>query len=425
MDFDATIKRTLSNGLRVLMLPDDRYRSASVNFWIGSGSRFESAERAGCSHFVEHMLFKGTQSRSALEVAEQMDAIGGHLNAYTAKEYTCLYSRTLRNHLPLAIDIMCDMLTSPRLAPEDIETERGVILEEIGMYEDSPEDLLADNAYSAVWGSHPLGTNILGSRDTVSAMTADDMRAHMNDFYTAPRIVCALCGDFDCDEVSALLEERLGSLPSVGAPFTDSAADFHTTVRTVEKPIEQIHLCLMFPSVASNDPRRHALNILNSVCGGSSSSRLFQRIREQLGLAYSVGSANVLNMREGFFSVDAAVSPKSEDAALREIVAELCRLRRDGITPKEFERAREQMRASILMGLESNSSIASHIARGELYNGHIRTIAEIIASIDSVTLDEVNDAAKTFIDFDNFSLCAVGKVGSQEHYNSIVKNSIV
>ncbi len=424
MKLDKMKRVTLSNGLRLLMLPDDHGRSVSVSVWIGSGSRFEQPERSGVSHYIEHMLFKGTHTRSALDIAEQTDAIGGQFNAYTAKEYTCLYARSLDSHLPLAFNIISDMITSPRLSEEDMETERGVILEEIGMYEDSPEDLLLDGMYEAMWGNTMLGANIAGTRETVGRMTTDDLRAHMAEQYTASRIVCAVSGAFDWEEFAALAEKNLGSLPCGGVPFKAEFAGYRRANNLIEKDFEQNHFCIGFPAVSQDDERRHALGLLNCICGGSSSSRLFQRIREELGLAYSVGCTFTPYMREGMFEVDAAVNPKNEEAAIRELIAVLCALKRDGVTQNEFLRAKEQHKASTIMGLEGNAAIAGHMGRGELLRGRIKSDDESLATLDAITLEQVNQAARDFIDFDSFSLCAVGKVRDENSYLSIVQSSV-
>lgn len=424
MKLDRMKRVTLPNGLRLLMLPDDRGRSVSVSVWIGSGSRFELPERSGASHYIEHMLFKGTERRSARDIAEQMDGIGGQLNAYTTKEYTCVYARALDSHLPIAFDIIADMITSSKLSDEDMETERGVILEEIGMYEDSPEDLMLDGMYDAMWGGDMLGANIAGTRETVSRMTVADLRAHMADQYTAPRIVCAISGAFDCDSVVEMVTKGFGGLPGGGLPFEAVHAGYRSKVNLLEKDFEQNHICLGFPAVSQEDDRRHALGLLNSICGGSSSSRLFQRIREELGLAYSVGCSFVPYMREGMFEVDAAVNPRNEEAAIRELVAVLCRLRQNGVTEEEFLRTKEQHKATVIMGLEGNAAVAAHMGRGELLRGRIKSEDEILATLDSITLEQVNQAAKDFIRFDNFSLCAVGKVRNEDGYLSIVQSSI-
>jgi len=416
---------TLDNGVRLLMLPDDRSRSASVSLWIGSGSRFELPERAGVSHYIEHMLFKGTDRRTARELAEESDAIGGQLNAYTTKEYTCVYSRALDSHLSRALDLISDMTLNSRMAESDFETERGVILEEIGMYEDSPEDLMIDGLYSTLWKDSMLGHNILGTRETIKKMTTAQLRAHMAEQYTGSRIVCALSGAFDPDAVTGQISDAFGGLAKGDIPLTAQPATHHKGTRLIEKDFEQTHIALCFPGAAYNDPRRHALGILNSICGGSSSSRLFQRIREEMGLAYSVGCSSTPYMTEGMFEVDAAVSPRNEEAALSELVKQLCILRRDGVTPQEFVRAKEQLKASVVMGLEGNSAVAAHMGRSELLYGKIKSEDDVLASIDSVTLDQVNEAARYFIDFDNYSLCAVGKIRNASVYDGVVHGAVL
>ena len=424
MKLDKMKRVVLPNGLRLLMLPDDRGRSVSVSVWIGSGSRFEKPERSGVSHYIEHMLFKGTERRTARDIAEEMDGIGGLLNAYTTKEYTCIYARSLDSHLPIAFDIISDMLTSSRLSEEDMETERGVILEEIDMYADSPEDLLLDGIYDAMWGNDMLGANIAGTREIVGSMTTADLRAHMAEQYTAPRIVCAVSGAFDCDAFVQMAEAALGSIPCGGPPFEAKFAGYRNCNNLISKDFEQTHFCIGFPGVSQDDERRHALGMLNSICGGGTSSRLFQRIREELGLAYSVGCTFTPYMREGIFEVDAAFNPKNDEAAIRELVSVLCGLRQNGVTPEEFYRTKEQHKATTIMGLEGNAAIAAHMGRGELLRGKIKSEDEIIATLDSITLEQVNQAARDFIDFNNFSLCAVGKVRNEDSYLSIVHSAI-
>ncbi len=425
MKYENIQRVTLENGMRLLMLPDDRSRSASVSLWIGSGSRFELPERAGVSHYIEHMLFKGTHRRTARQLAEESDAIGGQLNAYTTKEYTCVYTRALDSHLDRAIDLVTDMALHSRLAENDFETERGVILEEIGMYEDSPEDLMIDGLYSTLWQGDMLGANILGTRSIISEMTTDQLRAHMNEQYTGSRMVCALSGAFDPQAVTSQISAAFGPLAKGDVPLCAKPAAYHSGIKLIEKDFEQTHIALCFPGAAYNDPRRHALGILNNICGGSSSSRLFQRIREELGLAYSVGCSSTPYMTEGMFEVDAAVSPKNEEAAISELVKQLCILRRDGVTVQEFTRAKEQMKASVVMGLEGNSAVAAHMGRGELLYGRIRSEDEVLASIDSVTIEQVNQAARQFIDFDNYSFCAVGKIRNASIYDGVVRGSVI
>lgn len=425
MDFSLIEKIVLPNGLRILLLPDNRSRSACVSIWVGSGTRFEAPENNGVSHYIEHMLFKGTEKRSARDIAEQTDGIGGQLNAYTTKEYTCYYARALDSHIPLALDVLCDMLTCSTLSQSDMDTERGVILEEIGMYEDSPDDLLLDGMYASVWKDSMLGSNILGTRPIISAMTADQLRAHMAQQYTGSRTVCAVCGRFDRDIVVDIISSSLGRLPKGNCSYIAQKAEYNKSIKLIERDFEQIHLALCFPSVSQEDEIRNPLAIFNSICGGSSSSRLFQRIREELGLAYAVGSSSTPYLKEGLFEIDAAVSPENEGAALHEILCEMNRLVRDGVTADEVSRAKEQMKASIIMGLEGNSAAAGHMGRSELLKGRIRTEDQIIETIDAITVDDVNDAARMIVDFNKISICAVGKVSDANYYSGIVQKAII
>lgn len=424
MNHSKIEKVTLKNGLRVILLPDDNTRSAAFGIWLGCGSRFETNELSGISHFAEHMLFKGTERRTTRDIAESIDAIGGHLNAFTTKEYTCCYASALRSQLHLAIDIICDMVTSSRISPEDMELERGVILEEIGMYEDSPEDMLLDGIYTAMWEDSMLGANILGTRQTVSSITAEDIRRHTANQYTASRTVCAVSGSFCRDEVISQLNDALGDMPRGELPFAAQKAEYRSGIIPIKKDIEQLHICLGFPGVSLSDPRRHALGVLNLICGGASSSRLFQRMREELGLAYAVGSSVNSHMHEGIFEVDAAVSPDNGRDALSELCRLLCTLRRDGISEQELARAKDQLKASIIMGLEGNAAICAHMGYGELMRGGIPSEDEIIENIDGVSLSQVNAAAREFIDFEHMAMCVVGKVRDKKYYTGIVQSTI-
>ena len=423
MDFSKVQKTVFPNGFRLLTLHDPDSRSASAHLMIGSGSRLERPDNSGVSHFIEHMLFKGTTTRSARDIAEQTDRLGGNFNAYTTKEYTCLHAKTLASRIDQAIDILGDLALNSRFADEDIETERGVILEEIGMYEDDPEELLADTVYSVIWPDSMLGANILGTRETVGCMNEAHMRAHLREQYSPQRMVLAVCGAFDREEITAQAGKLFGSLENTGVPYEMTRADFHCDSLVLPRDFEQLHVCIAFDAVAADDDARFPLTILTGICGGSSSSRLYQRVREQLGLAYSVYSATGYYSKEGFFTSCAAVSPKNDFATLEEMTRVMCRLKKEGVTPDEFERAREQILTNLIMGIEGNSSAASHIGRGELLMGRVRTEDELIGLYQSVTIDDVNEAARRFIDFDNFSLCAVGKVRNAEDYIRVVREA--
>lgn len=419
-------KVTLENGVRVLLYPDANSKSASICIAIGSGSRFENEKNSGVSHFIEHMLFKGTKKRSTKDIAETMDLIGGSYNAYTTKEYTGVYARALDEHLPLALDVLGDMVSEPAIAAEDFETERGVILEEVGMYEDIPEELLIDGIHLAAWPTDMLGANILGTRETLLAMQPGDLRKYMSEFYTGPRVVCAVSGAYDRACVIDKAREMLGKLPCSGRSFGNiKLAPVSFGSHFIEKDYEQTHFAIAFDAgSAADESCRWARNLLNTVVGGTSSSRLFQRIREELGLAYSVGSSVNAYYSEGIAVIDAAVNPAKDTDALAQTARVLGEIRKNGITEKEFERAREQRKAAIVLGLEGHSAVAGKLSRDELFYNRVESEEEMLEKLSAVTLDEVNEYAKKLITPDSFALCAVGRKLDPEEYRKIIAENI-
>lgn len=425
MNFEITEKNgkkvyTLANGLKIVSELDGNAKSCSLGVWVGSGSRYETPETAGTSHFIEHMLFRGTHTRSSLDIAEQMDEIGGVLNAYTAKEYTCYYARALTEHAQMAFDIICDMLSDPRLDESDIELEKNVITEEIAMYEDSPEDLCSDVFYENIWAGNALGQNILGTRETVGAMTAGALRAHLEKFYVPERMVVSFCGNFDEAAMLALCDKYFSKKKNTNNPICVGGAEYKKNVVTVDKPFEQNQIMLGYPGVALNDESRYAVQLLSSILGASSSSKLFQRIREELGLVYSVDCANASHLNTGAFIICAGVSAKSEEKAIKEIL-KIVREFPETVTERELSRAKEQAVAGLIMSLESSSSRASRNGREQLLFSQLRDIEKVVENIRGVTLSEIVGAAQKMFDVNNISFCAVGKVGKEEHYRKILK----
>jgi len=412
-------KRRFSNGLRILLEKDEKMRSCSLGIWIASGSGYETAEQAGVSHFIEHMLFKGTARRSARDIAEQMDEIGGVLNAYTAKEYTCFYARALTDHVTQAFDILADMVTAPRLDAGDMAIEKGVIAEEIAMYEDSPEDLCMDLFYESVWPENPFGRNILGTRETVAAMRPAVLRRHMEAFYSPKRMVVAFCGNFDTDSVLELCESYFGDLRNPEGSAPASGIAYRKALRLCPKETEQNQIILGFPGVASPDRRKYAIQLFSSLLGASSSSRLFRRIREELGLVYSIESFHVPHQSAGLFGVTMGVSPEAEEQAIRETL-QVMRSFSEAVTPKELSRAKEQAVASLIMSFESSATRLSHAGRSELLYDRIRSEDEMVANIRAVTAEDVLDAARLVTDPENLSVCAVGQVRGQEFYKDFL-----
>ena len=381
----------LSNGMRIIGNPMKAFRSVSVGLWIDSGSVFESKDEAGISHFIEHMLFKGTQKRSARQIAEEMDAVGGNMNAFTDKECTCFYTRVVDEHLPLALDMLADMVLSSRFDPEDIKKEKGVVLEEINMCEDTPDDLVFDLLDRAHFGTQCVGRPILGTAASVSAITRESIVNYMYRRYRPQGAVLALAGSYDWDSVVALAKSLFEDWTA--APGREESETFkacrHKVLRK-EKRIEQTHWCVGFDGPETGSKDKYPVNILNTVLGGSMSSRLFQKIREEHGLAYSVASGLSTTIDSGLFYIYAATSPENARPALELALDECRRLASEGITEKEFNQARQQVTASIIMGSESTGTIMRSLGGRMLQFGDTRTVDDIINSIKAVTLDEVN-----------------------------------
>ena len=411
---------TLDNGLRIVIQKNGNAKTCSLGVWVGSGSCFETPETAGTSHFIEHMLFKGTEKRSALDIAVEMDEIGGVLNAYTAKEMTCFYAHTLSEHSAKALDIICDMIMNPKLSPEDIELEKGVIREEIAMYEDSPEDLCADSYYEKVWRGSMLGSNILGTNQTVDSVTRESLSAHMKKFYVPERTVVSFSGNFDENEAVEICKKYFSGMKNTGFELTPVSADYSPGIYRIKKNFMQNQLILGFPGIPLSDKRRDCAALISSILGASSSSRLFQTIREKLGLAYSVDCVNVAHLNAAVFIVCMGLSKKSEEQAIGEtlkIISEFA----ETVTEKELARAKEQTVAGFVMSLESVSSIASRNGKGVLLHGRPRSEEEVIKAVRGVTLDEIRQTAKEIFDFSKLSLCCVGDVGSEKNYRRYLK----
>lgn len=411
---------TLDNGLRIVTEINDRVRTCSMGVWIASGSAFEMPETAGTSHFIEHMLFRGSEKRSSLDIAVEMDEIGGIINAYTAKEMTCVYAHTLSEHMPKALDIICDMIKNPKLSPEDVELEKSVICEELAMYEDSPEDLCADYYYENAWAGSMLGSNILGTVETINGMTAQKLAAHLERFYVPERMVVSLAGNFDENEAVAICSRYFGEMKNTDFPISAVGAEYNPCIATVKKDFMQNQLILGFPALDLNDERRHAASLMSSILGSASSSRLFQRIREELGLVYSVDCASASHMAAGIFMICMGLSEKSEKKAIREALKIISEFP-ETVTEKELARAKEQNVASLVMGLESVSSVASRNGRGVLLKGRVTPEDEVISAIRGVTLDELKKTSAEILNIDRISFCSVGKVKAESEYEKLLR----
>jgi predicted Zn-dependent peptidase len=389
----STIQRTtLANGLRVVVEPVPDVRSVSVGVWVDTGSRDEYDGVRGVSHFLEHLLFKGTQRWSAVEIAWAMDAVGGEFNAFTSKEHTVFYVRTLDADVPLGLDILADITQRPAFRSADIESERSVVLEEINMYEDSPDDLVHDLFIGALLADHPLGPPVLGTRESIEAMTRDGIAGYHALRYKPSTFVVAAAGNLDPDTFVAAVEAAWGGMAGTAPQRPLRQPVRAERVRADERPTEQAHIMLGTETIDRASDRRHALTLLNHIFGGGMSSRLFQEVREKRGLVYSVYSYRSLFQETGFLAAYAGTAPERADNTLAVLSAEWDRLGA-GVSADELTAAKSHVRGALALSQEDTASRMSRIGKAELIYGRVPTIDETVAEIEAVTLDEVNALA--------------------------------
>ena len=412
-------KLTLANGVRILYEKIPYVRSVSAGIWVGTGSRFEKAAENGISHFIEHMVFKGTEKRGAAELAMLIDGAGGQTDAFTSKESTCFYGKALDSHLDLLLDVLCDMFFNSTFRDEDVSSERGVIMEEIGMYEDAPEDLCSERLFAGIFKGHPLARPILGKPSTLAAMTGESMKKYMSEHYLGGNIVISLSGSFEQRHIDFLAERFAAAKP--GREKTPKAPVYIPTVTVKRKRIEQNHLCLAFPACSFSAPERYSVQLLNNIFGGGMSSRLFQSLREKLGLCYSVYSFTSAHCDAGILGLGTALSEETEEAAIGAMVGEIKKLLDGGVTADEVHRAREQVKSGVLMSLESTSARMNRLARGELFLGEIVSAEELIERYNAVTEEDILAAARSIFSPELVSLSAVGRVRPVEEYSELLR----
>lgn len=410
---------TLPNGTRIVTEKIPSVRSAALGIWVRGGSRMEKPEEGGAAHFIEHMLFKGTEKRSAADIARETDAIGGQINAYTTKECTCFYARVLDDHLPQAMDILWDMVYHSAFEQEAVELERGVIQEEIDMYEDTPDDLCGEKLFQNVYAPSALSRPILGRKETLATMTGSFLRDFHQRHYRAENTVVVLSGSFQDTDVEAL-RERFSTLVT-GAPKEVTDGVYHSAFVATKKPIEQNHLMLAFPGLGYGSPKRFSMQLLSMMLGGGVASRLFQTVREQQGLCYSIYSYGASYRETGCFCIYTALNADTEAKALGTISQVLRDFLQAGPTEEELSRVREQTKANVVMGMESTQARMSHAGRSLLFNGEILSPQELIAAYDAVSMDSVMELAREVLDWDKISLSAVGQVREAEAYRELVQ----
>ncbi len=403
----------LDNGIRVITEKIPHFRSVSIGVWFAAGSLYEDFENSGMPHFIEHMLFKGTKNRSAKQIAQAMDAVGGQLNAFTAKECTCYYSNVIDEHLPRAIDVLSDMIINSLLDPAEVEKEKGVVLEEILMYEDSPEDLAHDLLVEALVGRHPLANSILGSQEFILDLNREKLVSFLDKKYLPQNAVISIAGNFDEGQLMDLLETFFGNWRkqsdhavgqgSVPAPLYRSTNLFRW------KDIEQVHLCIGYPGVPLGQDDVYPLMIFNNLLGGGMSSRLFQNIREDKGLVYSVVSYPSFYTCGGLFTIYASMKPSQAKKVADLIMEEIQKVKAEGIFADEFDTAKQQLKGNYILGLESSSSRMNAIGRAELLLGVVRTPEEVLAKIEDITMEDVMRVANQVLSPDTMAIALVGR----------------
>jgi predicted Zn-dependent peptidase len=409
---ERNLRRTvLPNGLIVLTERMEHLRSVAMGVWIKSGSRCEPAETNGISHFVEHMVFKGTRSRTAQHIAREMDAIGGNLDAFTSKETICFNVKSLADHVPIAMDILTDLVMNPIFAPNDIERERGVILEEIKIDEDNPDVLVHELFTQNFWKNHPLGKPILGTTETVGRLAQNQLFEYHGNRFHAGNIIFSAAGNLDHDQFTAAVAEKFSSLAGGETPVELSAPPPSARILLRnKKSLEQVQICMGVPAPPITDNNRYATLILNTILGGGMSSRLFQTIREERGMAYSVYSDLSPYRDTGTLCVYAGTSAGKVMEVVDLVINEFRKLKEELLSEEELTRAKDQVRGNILLGLESSNSRMANLARQEMYFRQFFTVDEIITRIGDVTAEQVQTMAQRLFVPDSIAITLLGRL---------------
>lgn len=400
----------LQNGICLVGEEVDFVRSVSIGIWIKNGSVDESLSNNGISHFIEHMLFKGTNNRSAKDIADEMAHVGGRLNAFTAKEYMCYYAHVLDEHFDIAVDILSDMIQNSVFNSEEMEKEKGVILEEISMSEDSPEDIVHDILQDKIWGQSPLSYSILGLKDNIKNFDRDNLIKYLSKHYVAENIVISVVGKIDFEDTVNKLNEKFNKV-SVQKPIERiSSIQYEKGFVTKDKDIEQVHLCMGFPSISYDSKDVFDVSVLNTILGGGLNSRLFQSIREEKGLAYSIYSFTESYKNTGMFNIYAASNPVQMEYVIQSIKDEIDKLITDEFNEDELEKTKVQIKSNLIIGMESMNSRMSNYGKSKLVLNRIKSQDEIISGVDNVTVDSLKKISEEIFDSNKLSVSLVGKI---------------
>lgn len=402
----------LSNGITVVMETMPYLKSASFGVWVKVGSANEDESNNGIAHMIEHMMFKGTKNRTARQIADEMARIGGNLNAFTSKECTSYYATALSEHLPMAIRIIGDMLNNSLIDEKALKKEKSVILEEIDMYEDSPEDLGHDMLQQKIWRGHPLGYIISGKKTVVRKVSRNQILEFMDTFYTGENIIISIAGNFDQQEILSLVEEEFGKIRPKGIKdyIYPGKPDYHKVVCKRHKDIEQLHINIAFNCISYISEERFAFSVINSILGGSGNSRLFQKVREEAGLTYSIYSYGSSYRDTGLLHIYAAMNPGQKDTVINMIYDEIENLKKNGITSDELTMTKEQIKTELILGSEGAKNMMNANGKSMLNMGRLVSLNELIDRIDRVSIDDVTDFANKYLDISNSSMSLVGNI---------------
>lgn len=407
-------KTTLDNGAIIVTERVPDVRSVTLGFWISVGSRDEIGDENGMSHFIEHLLFKGTKTRSAKDISETFDTLGAELNAFTTKEFTCYYTRLLDDHLPIGVEVLADMLENSLFKTDHIDFERQVVLEEIAMYEDTPDELIHDIFTATLWQEHPLGRQVLGSVSTVGGFNRAKTLDFFGRHYQPSNMVIAAAGNLDHDRLVALINDFYNPTASIKQEKLEIRPTIKSSINVINKSTEQVHICYGTEALDSRHPDRFVLSVLENILGGGMSSRLFQQIREERGLAYAVYSYHSLYKDSGNLAVYVGTRPANVNEVLSIIKTEIEAIKATGVADDELERAREHLKGQLVLGLESTRNRMTRLGRSELTHGEILSIDELVKRVDDVTKEKVKEVANRIFKKDRMVLTIIGPIKEKD-----------
>ena len=413
---------TFENGLRLVYEQIPYVKSVAVGIWVGTGSRNETMKNNGVSHFVEHMIFKGTEKRSAKAIAECIDGIGGQINAFTGKECTCYYTKTLDTHIDIVFDLLSDMLLNSKFLQSDVDIEKKVIMEEINMYEDSPEELVHDLLSEISWKKDPLGYSILGTEKTLAKMNNKSLKAYVESNYNPWNTIISVAGNFDVEFLKNLVNKNFVHWKKERIPEGFLAPVKLTPANQYkEKEIEQVHVCIGFDGLEHNNIELYTLLAVNNILGGGMSSRLFQKIREEHGLVYSIYSYPSSYSNGGIFNIYAGMNPELMEKVLGLIGREVIDLKKKGILEDELTKTKEQLKGNYILGLESTSSRMNNIGKSLLLLGKIFTQEEVLNKIDEIDMESVENIIEQVFNVDRVSMAVVGQINKKIDFSNYLK----